>query len=611
VTIRILSDTNANAGVIFSGYFQDGSILDLTQIPVDSGAVSVIRGIQNFEAVFDNDTNPTKVNLKLSHFTGWTLDRLRGNINGVDKEVDVNQPIVVNGPMSVSCSWTKQVTNKYLITSKSTNTQALDGNFFLFQIAAAGEIALPAYGRLYISEMYGLLNHSGTATSHPMCIFASINDITDNDTSGVSDLSKGHTFDHSDIAWKNSQDTGKDFKYQGFYRVRERINSSTIRYILGTESTNVYMLNSITSSDATTKLEQCSKWDRRKNSGVSTSPLLPFAPRTVPLSYEQWYNYITVLRAADSIAPEVTGTGTTAETNYRNANLEAGVYQSWSTLKTLFTHASTVFSTGEPDMGEEPINYYLKDRTALINAGSYDEITNGNTAITETMVVYLDDPYHTKSNVYILNVCSDDYTKQIPKGTLGGSIYDYVNNSGYIFPGDNVRVMTNNPDDMDELIDVLEADPSAVFEDVKNYYLRSVEFDYDTGEDVETTYYIEVSNGNVNEYVYPIYNGETLNEYKARVAQYRGVPVSSVGIKLFTQSTSAGSTNAIYVTKSTGDDTTAEIVYGTQTDSWLSIPQKLGDGNRPTGLHLTMLKSNSGCTVKWRFYLYSLKINMF
>jgi len=591
VTIRALSDTNANAGIIYSGYFEKNSTIDLTQIPVDSTSVAVIRSIPNFHASFDNDSNPTKINLKTSGFTGWTLDRLRGTIGGVEKEVSVDEPIVVSGDMIVACSWTKQVTNKFLETSKSTNTKALDGNFFLYQIATTGECALPAFGRLYISEMYGLLTHEGNATNHPMCIFATVNSIAGN-TSGYSEMSKSANYDHNEVAWHDAQ----ELKFVGYKWIRDSTSGKQVTIAGSSSDTQGIVLKASTSST----YNNGASWDI-----LVSKKVRPYAPRAVPMKYNLWHDYIT---AAQNYAPDVTSSS--ALDTLITENIANGVYQNWSTLKTLFTHATTVFGTGEDEEGN-PVNYYLKDVIAMINGGTYTEITDGNTVLTDNMVVFLSDNVRTKSSVYIFDCCSEDSTTQVPAATVGDSIYEYLYERGYTFPGYDARIMTNNPDDMDELIDITPTEENGtVFENLKNYFLRSIEVDPSTGEETETTYYIEVRNGTVNDYIYPICSGETVDEYKARVARYKGVSVSELNITLYTQDM-ANNSNAIYVTKSTGDTTTAEVVFGEQTDSWVSIPQKLANKQVPAGLNLVMMKSNPGCTVKWKFFLYSLKINMF
>lgn len=593
VTIRALSDTNANAGIIYSGYFEKNSVLDLTQIPVDSTSVAVIRSIQNFHASFDNEANPTKINLKTSGFTGWTLDRLRGTIGGVEKDVSVDEPIVVSGDMVVACSWTRQITNKFIETSSSVNTNALDGNFFLYQVDTTANVALPAFGRLYISEMYGLLTHEGNATSHPMCIFATVNSITDT-VSGKSEMSKGSSYNHNETSWHDSQ----ELKFSAYRWIRDSTSGSQ-KTIAGSSDNGSDILR----SSSTSSYNDGTSWDILVNSMVR-----PYAPRVTPMKYSDWHKYIAATKRADAYEPDI---NTSTELNqFINTNIANGVYQNWSTLRTLFTHASTVFGTGEDEEGN-PINYYLKDVIAMINGGTYTEITNDNTVLTDNMVVYLSDNVHTKSAVYIFDCCSEDFTTQVPAASVGDSIYEYLYEHGYTFPGYNVRVMTNNPDDMDELIDITPTEENGtVFENLKNYFLRSIEIDPSTGEETETTYYIEVRNGTVNDYIYPICSGETVNEYKARIARYKGVSVAELNITLYTQDI-ANNSNAIYVTKSTGNQTTAEVVFGEQTDSWLSIPQKLANKQTPCGLNLVMMKSVKGCTVKWKFFLYSLKINMF
>lgn len=596
VTIRALSDTNANAGIIYSGYFEKNSVIDLTQIPVNSTSVAVIRSIPNFHASFDNDANPTKINLKTSGFTGWTLDRLRGTIGGVEKDVSVDEPIVVSGDMVVACSWTKQVINKFLETSKSVNTKALDGNFFLYQIATTNDVALPAFGRLYISEMYGLLTHEGNATNHPMCIFATVNSISDT-VSGYSDMSKGHTYNHSEVAWHDPQ----QLDFVGYKWVRDSTTGKQVTIAGSNQDSQVVVLYA---SSSPTNYKNGAGWDIFVAKG-SANWLRPYAPRTIPLKYQDWYKYIT---AAERFEPTVTSSS--QRTAYINDGIDSGRYQNWSTLKTMFTHATTVFGTGIDEEGE-PVNYYLKDVIAMINGGTYVEITDGNTVLTDNMVVYMSDDVHTKSAVYIFDCCSEDFTTQVPAASVGDSIYEYLYEHGYTFPGYNARIMTNNPDDMDELIDITPTEENGtVFENLKNYFLRSIEIDSSTGEETETTYYIEVRNGTVSGYIYPICSGETVNEYKARVAGYKGVSVADLHMTLYTQDM-ANNTNAIYVTKSTGNTSTAEVVFGEQTESWLSIPQKLANKQSPAGLNLVMMKSNSGCTVKWKFFLYSLKINMF
>lgn len=576
VTIKALS----NSGVIYHGFVASGTELNLQNLQVDAGNKAVLDTLEDFTVSY-NDSN--HVNLKNSGFRGWTLDVLRGSMGGNDVSIDVTKPIIITGTTVVVCSWTKQIRNKYLRTSPSTNKPDLSGNFFLFQIAGAGEVALPVGGRLYVSDAYGILTHMGTATHHTMCIFASVNDITAVDNANYSDILNTPSKNHNETSWKLPQ----------------KLDFGSYSGMLDEDGRTAISLSSLPRAKSN-KYEDGKGWDI-----ITQNKFRPYAPRVVPIAYDEWRGYI---KGKPQFEPTVTGT------DLLNAYKEehAADYENWSTLRTMFLMRDTVLSTGEDYYGNQK-NFTLPDHMAMINAGTYEEITNGNTVLTDDMNLYIDDNFgHSKEFVYILDCCSDDRTRAIPAGEIGKTFYDYIYNSGYIMPGYDLRICINDPEDSESIKVIWEdnydnTDTTSKFEPYTVYYLRFV--DPDTSDEV--TYYIPISNSGASDYVYPIYEGETLDEYKARVAEYTGHTVAETGIKIFKQEVSSSSPDAIYVSKSTGEDTTGVLVHAQQTSGGLSIPEKLGSGNRPTGLHLTMLKSNAGCTVRWKFFLYSLKINLY
>ena len=576
VTIKALS----NSGVIYHGFVASGTELNLQNLQVDAGNKAVLDTLEDFTVSY-NDSN--HVNLKNSGFRGWTLDVLRGSMGGNDVRIDVTKPIIITGTTVVVCSWTKQIRNKYIRTSKAINKPDLSQNFFLFQIAGAGEVALPVGGRLYVSDAYGILTHMGNSTSHSMCIFASVNDIAAVDNANYSNPDAFSSTKHNETSWKLPQKL--DF---GSYSAMKDENGST--------SITIGTLPSAGSSS----YKDGKGWDI-----IVSNKFRPYAPRVVPFTFDEWRGYI---KGSPQFEPTVTTT--TTLNAYKEEH--AVDYENWSTLRTMFLMRDTVLSTGE-DYDGNPKNFTLPDHMAMINAGTYEEITNGNTVLTDDMNLYIDDNFgHSKEFVYILDCCSVDFTRTIPAGEIGKTFYDYFNNSGYVFPGYNHKICINDPEDPESIKVIWEdnydnPDTTSKFEAYQVYYLRFT--DPDTDEEV--TYYIPISNSGAADYVYPIYEGETLNEYKARVAGYTNRSVAETGIKLYRQETSASSPDAIYVSKSTGESTTGVLVHAQQTSGGLSIPEKLGSGNRPTGLHLTMLKSNSGCTVSWKFFLYSLKINLY
>lgn len=579
VTIKALS----NSGVIYHGFVASGTELNLQNLQVDAGNKAVLDTLEDFTVSY-NDSN--HVNLKSSGFRGWTLDVLRGSMGGSDVNIDVSKPIIITGTTVVVCSWTKQIRNKYLKTSKAINKPDLSQNFFLFQIAGAGEVALPVGGRLYVSDAYGILTHMGKSTTHPMCIFASVNDITAVDNSNKSNADASSNTKHNETSWKLPQSL--DFgRYTKMYDED------------GRTSTGVSGSNDLPKPNDSDYANGVG-WDI-----LISRKLRPYAPRVNPLPYDEWRGYV---KGNPQFAPEVTNA--TDRATY--VALHAADYENWSTLRTMFLMRDTVISTGE-DYDGNPKNFTLPDHMAMINAGTYEEITNGNTVLTDDMNLYIDDNFgHSKEFVYILDCCSEDFTRAIPAGEIGKTFYDYFNNSGYVFPGYNHKICINDPEDQENIKVIWEntgdnPDTTSKFEAYQIYYLRFT--DPDTDEEV--TYYIPISNSGAADYVYPIYEGETLNEYKARVAGYTGHTVADTGIKIFKQEVSSSSPDAIYVSKSTGEDIAGVLVHAQQTSGGLSIPEKLGSGNKPTGLHLTMLKSNSGCTVSWKFFLYSLKINLY
>lgn len=576
VTIKALS----NSGVIYHGFVASGTELNLQNLQVDAGNKAVLDTLEDFTVSY-NDSN--HVNLKNSGFRGWTLDVLRGSMGGSDVSIDVSKPIIITGTTVVVCSWTKQIRNKYLKTSKAVNKPDLSRNFFLFQIAVAGEVALPVGGRLYVSDAYGILTHMGNSTNHPMCIFASVNDIAAVDNVNYSNPDASSNTKHNETSWKLPQKL--DF---GSYSAMKDEDGST--------SITLSTLPSATSSN----YKDGKGWDI-----ITSNKFRPYAPRVVPFAFDEWRGYI---KGSPQFEPTVTSS--TKLNEYKEAH--AADYENWSTLRTMFLMRDTVLSTGE-DYDGNPKNFTLPDHMAMINAGTYEEVTDGNTVLTDDMNLYIDDNFgHNKEFVYILDCCSEDFTRAIPAGEIGKTFYDYFNNSGYVFPGYNHKICINDPEDQENIKVIWEntwdnPDTTSKFEAYQVYYLRFT--DPDTDEEV--TYYIPISNSGAADYVYPIYEGETLNEYKARVAGYTGRTVAETGIKIFKQEASSSSPDAIYVSKSTGESTTGVLVHAQQTSGGLSIPEKLGSGNKPTGLHLTMLKSNTGCTVSWKFFLYSLKINLY
>ena len=582
VKVYLLSDDNS---LVLSTYVADESTLNFTAIKVSESIYNMITTMSDFVPSWVGDATNRTLDLTHSYYRGWTADGYIIDTATTTEAYTDLSTYRVRSNISVRCRWTRQFKNIFMVTSKAKNDTKQQGTFFLFQLCTTLDAALPLNGRLYVKDMYGLLTHTGSLSSHEMCVMVGVNDINSYDSTNRSVLDQQAKIVQTDNSWKLTQVV----TYPELQRIF-KVGSGYITLPSGGKPP----------SSSTTDV---SEWD--VFGGSSDKGIRPLAPRVTPLSFDTWYNgVINPLEFASSVTTKALAT------TYRQNNKDAGVYDSaWHACRTMFTSKQAVFDGDAPS---------FDSHIQLVSGGSYVPVDDSHVITLEDVLYVNYGSSMLNDAIYVVDNCSDpdDIGTGLPPARCEAENID-----GTVYPRDTVATYIARVADALEIPD---------YGDTYKMYVQGIAFDDESDPDdmreitdrshlisSEGVYYITIrgiNGGNKifvpinagDSYAYPAFVNETVAEYKTRVAKYSAY-ITADYTRVYQQI--YDTSNAIYVKKATEDTNYAAVVHYEGNSMSGAQITKLANGN-PTSMHILMYKTNN-CPVPWRFMLYNLEISMF